>query len=70
MYVGGRFTNVDRVRRPAIVKLDLQTGERITAFDPPFKAGWLDNRYGRDNEGILPSHRIWPQACQRRAAVC
>ena len=39
LYVGGRFKNVDGVRRPAIAKLDLVTGALDTTFNPPFKAG-------------------------------
>ena len=39
LYVGGRFKNVDGVRRPAIAKLDLVTGAMDTTFDPAFKAG-------------------------------
>jgi hypothetical protein len=39
LYVGGRFKNIDGVRRPAIAKLDLVTGAMDTTFDPAFKSG-------------------------------
>ncbi len=39
VYIGGKFTSVDGVARPAIAKLDARTGALDTAFQPAMRGG-------------------------------
>lgn len=39
VFIGGKFKNVNGVSRPALAKLNLNTGEVDTSFTPPMKTG-------------------------------
>lgn len=43
VYVGGKFTTVNGVRRPSLAKLDATTGELDRAFAPPFTGGQIND---------------------------
>ncbi len=42
VYIGGSFTSVNGVSRPAIAKLNPVTGALDTSFSPPFKGGRIN----------------------------
>jgi Domain of unknown function (DUF5122) beta-propeller len=42
VYVGGAFTTVNGVRRPALAKLDAATGQIDPTFTPPFSGGRIN----------------------------
>ncbi len=43
VYVGGKFTRIDGVARPALAKLDATTGVVDPAFRPPFRGGQIND---------------------------